>query len=94
MAYTALVIAILALWVACTALYVLFRDHTALVKSVINSLEEPDEPHIGDVSTPSGDIGTLSDDLAEELEAITTPDFVEYESEKELIEQGKAVEWS
>ena len=90
MAYTALIVAILALWVACTALYVLFRDHTALVKSVINSLEEPDGSHIGDVSTPPGDETTLD----EELEAITTPDFVEYEREKELIEQGKAVEWS
>ena len=94
MAYTALIIAILALWVSCTALYLLFRDHTALVKSVINSLEEPDEPHIGAVSTLSGDEISPAEELAEELEAITTPDFVEYEREKELIEQGKAVEWS
>ena len=100
MAYTALIIAILALWVSCTALYLLSRDHTALVKSVINSLEEPDGSHLGDDSTLSGDEITLAsqsivaDDLAEELEAITNSDEYEWNIEKKAIDEGKAVEWS
>ena len=96
MAYTALVIAILALWVSCTALYLLFRDHTALVKSVINSLEEPDGSHIGDISTLSGDEtqSVVAEELAEELEAITNSDEYEWNIEKKAIDEGKAVEWS
>ena len=96
MAYTALVIAILALWVSCTALYLLSRDHTALVKSVINSLEEDVGSHIGDVSTHS-EVETQSavaEELAEELEAITNSDEYEWNIEKKAIDEGKAVEWS
>ena len=96
MAYTALVIAILALWVSCTALYLLSRDHTALVKSVINSLEEPDGSHLGDDSTLSGDEtqSAVAEELAEELEAITNSDEYEWNIEKKAIDEGKAVEWS
>jgi len=96
MAYTALVIAILALWVSCTALYLLSRDHTALVKSVINSLEEPDGSHLGDDSTLSGDEtqSGVAEELAEELEAITNSDEYEWNIEKKAIDEGKAVEWS
>ena len=96
MAYTALIIAILALWVSCTALYLLSRDHTALVKSVINSLEEPDGSHLGDDSTLSGDEtqSAVAVELAEELEAITNSDEYEWNIEKKAIDEGKAVEWS
>ena len=90
MAYTALIIAILALWVSLMSLYLLLRDHNALVKSVINSLETPSE------ATPDLNGSHIDEEttLEQELEAITQTDQYEYDLEQKLIDEGKAVEYS
>jgi len=86
MAYAALTVAILALFVSAAAFYVVFREHAALVKSVIKSLEAAPEAvgsHIEVYEPPEP-----------ELEAITMTDEYEYELEQELIKEGRAVEYS
>ena len=93
MVYVALIIAILALGLAIACFYILTRSYLSLQKSVMNALlpedsdfmaaSEPLEPHETPIPAP-----------AEELEAITMTDEYEYNLEKRLIEEGKAVEYS
>ena len=93
MVYVTLIIAILALGLAIACFYILTRSYLSLQKSVMSVLlpeggnfeatSELVEPHETPIPAP-----------AEELEAITMTDEYEYNLEKRLIEEGKAVEYS